>query len=129
MRTLLLLLLGCLLGLLAATAVMNALRIRHPLPPALMELMAFHKGRLDAQLRARRCPADDAMRDLRQLRVLADDIGPVFAGADPAFFHAAEELTGAIDHALQAPPTDCPTLQKTLRPVTQACETCHRQFR
>jgi cytochrome c556 len=129
MRALLLLLLGLAVGAIAASFAGNALRQRDTYPRAVMDLMQHHIGTLGGSIRARQCDASASIGHLQRLQSAATEIGQAFPDADQAFYDGAAKLETALRGAVQAAPAGCPALQAALKPVDEACEACHRQYR
>jgi cytochrome c556 len=129
MRAALLILLGLAIGALGATFALNAWRARDPLPRAVMDLLGHHAGQLKQTLKSQRCDADGIRHQLSQMQAVSGDIDAAFAGADATFFHAADELRVAVNGALRAAPADCASLARAVKPIGDACENCHRQYR
>jgi cytochrome c556 len=129
MRALLLLLLGLAVGAIAASFAGNALRQRDAYPRAVMDLMQHHIGTMGGAIRARQCDANASLGHLQRMQTFATEIGPAFPDVDQPFHDAAAKLETALRGAVQAAPADCPALQAALKPVDEACEACHRQYR
>ncbi len=129
MRAALLILLGLAIGIVGTVFAMNALRQRNPLPKAVMSVMAHHMGTLQQARKAQRCEAAANLEQLQRLRSASLDIGDAFPDAPQDFTATAGHLHDALQAAIQAAPADCPALAAALKPVGDACESCHRQYR
>ena len=129
MRALLLLVLGLILGAMGATLAVNALRQRDAYPRSVMTVMAHHAGALHLALRARQCDAAASATHLGRMQVMTAEILPAFPGVDPPFRDGVDKLRQSIDTAVAAAPRDCPAMQQALKPIDDACDACHRQYR
>ncbi len=128
MRSLILLLLGVVIGAIGAASVVNALRQRDAYPRGLMNVLQHHYVSLREGVRARRC--DDAPAHLATLRTLAGEIeAAVYPDevADAPFREYLTHLRAALD---AVPATaDCAALAPALPRIGNVCEDCHRQYR
>jgi cytochrome c556 len=129
MRSALLILLGLVIGILGTVPVMNTLNERNPMPKAVMTTMGYHMHQLKGALKAQRCEGAVAQDQLQHMQVIASDITNAFPGAPQPFLDDAAHLRNALQSAVQAAPTDCPALAAALKPVGEACDNCHRQYR
>lgn len=129
MRAALLILLGLAIGALGTVFAMNALRERNPLPHAVMVVMGHHMGALQRARKAQQCGAVQNLQQLQLMQATAADIDDAFPDAPTGFGEAATHLRTALQSAAQAAPADCPTLATALKPVGEACESCHQQYR
>ncbi|MDF3981830.1 cytochrome C [Luteibacter sp. PPL201] len=130
MRALLLILLGLVIGAMGATFALSALRQGVPFHKAVMAVMAHHAGELHAQMRAGTCEAKGIAARLARLRGDAGDVREAFGdGIDAGFGPAADQLTTALDRAIAAAPASCAALSTVMRPVDDACQSCHRRYR
>jgi cytochrome c556 len=129
MRAALLIVLGLVIGVIGTVFSMNALRERNPLPHSVMVVMSHHFGELTGAVKARQCDAAKTHMQLSSLLAISQDIGPAFPGVDKPFLDAADKLHAAVQDASVAAPTDCPALAAALKPIGQACQSCHQQYR
>jgi cytochrome c556 len=129
MRALLLLILGLVVGAMGATFAVNALRQRDAYPRAVMTVMQQHAGALHARLRARQCDAATSAAHLGRMQAISEEIMPAFPDMDPPFKDGVDKLQRALASAASAAPVDCPALQQALKPVDEACKSCHQQYR
>ena len=129
MRAALLILLGLVIGILGATFTISALHQRTPLPKAVMTVMAFHMSQLDHAVKAQQCDAAATGAQLDRLRSTALDIPSAFKGVEQPFLDASSKLQGTLRDATAAAPTTCAALAAALKPVENACDSCHKQFR
>lgn len=129
MRALLLIVLGLAIGAIGATFAISALRQGTPFHSGVMAVMQHHMGELRANVRANRCEGKAAAPHLGRMREEAGDIGAAFPDMDAAFAQATNRLTQALDGAVAAAPDTCQALQAALKPVGEACQSCHQQYR
>lgn len=129
MRAALLIVLGLVIGVIGTVFSMNALRDRNPLPYSVMVVMSHHFGELSNAVKAKQCDAAKARAQLGSLLTVSQDIGPAFPGVDKPFLDAADKLHEAVQAAALASPADCPALAVALKPVGEACQSCHQQYR
>lgn len=128
-RSALLLLLGLVVGVLGTVFTMKALADRNPMPHAVMTVMGHHMGALGQAVKARQCDAAQANDHLLRLQSTASDITAAFPGGEQDFLDHAGRLRTALQGAVQAHPIDCPTLAQAIKPVDEACDSCHQQYR
>lgn len=128
-RSALLILLGLVIGVLGTVFAMKALGDRNPMPHAVMTVMGHHMGALGQAVKARQCDAAQANDHLLRLQSTAGDIAAAFPGAGQDFLDHAGRLRTALQTAVQAHPIDCPTLAAAIKPVNDACKSCHQQYR
>ncbi len=93
-----------------------------------MHVMAFHAQALKNAMKAQQCAPAQSQSQLQHMQLTAQDIDPVFAGADPQFFEHAKKLHDALAQAMQAAPANCQALAAAMKPVGEACESCHKQY-
>ena len=129
MRAVLLMLLGLVIGVIATANVMSALSARNPMPKAVMATMNYHFGELKHALKATQCAAASSQLHLQRLQSTALDIVPVFGIPDRAFSDAARLLQTRLQQATQSAPADCAALAAAIRPIEQACKSCHQKYR
>jgi cytochrome c556 len=129
MRALLLVILGLAVGAMGATFALSALRQGTPFHSGVMAVMQHHMGALRGNVRAKQCDAKGSADHLARMRETAGDIRQAFPDMEPAFFQADDGLLKALDGALAAAPGTCEALVAALKPVGDACQSCHQQFR
>jgi cytochrome c556 len=129
MRVALLILLGLVIGIIGTANVMNALAARNPMPRSVMQTMNYHMDALSHALKAKQCSAADMLHHLDRLQSTATDIQPVFGVVDQGFTDAANHLDTRISQALQSPPADCAALAIVIKPIGEACKSCHDKYR
>lgn len=129
MRHVLLLLLGVVIGTLAAISMSNAISQRNPVPRAVMVMMAYHQGQLNRALRSGQCSSAGMTTELQLMDASAVSIPAVFQGFDQGFGQAAVRLRQKIAQAAATQSSVCQAWQAPLAGVKEACEACHRQYR
>ncbi|WP_266182787.1 cytochrome C [Dyella humicola] len=129
MRVAISILLGLVIGIIGTVSVMNALHERHPLPHAVMSVMAHHAGALHTAVRAQRCDAAEARQHLTRLLETQADISEAFPGVDQPFLDEATKLHAKSQAALLAAPANCAALAAALKPIDEVCQSCHQQYR
>lgn len=129
MRAALLIALGLVIGILGTAFTISALHQRTPMPRAVMTLMGHHMGQLKQAIKADRCDAQVVDGHLARLQSTALDIPDAFKGAEKPFLDASDKLQGALQTAIAAPHGSCAALTAAIKPVGDACSSCHQQFR
>ena len=129
MRVALLILLGLAIGVVGTINVMNTLRARNPMPDAVMTTMDYHMGQLRSAIKAKQCNAPAIAHHLQRVHSTASDIVPVFHIDEKPFSDAAAQLQDRTQQALQAAPGTCETLAAAIKPIGQACKSCHEKYR
>jgi cytochrome c556 len=129
MRALLLVILGLAVGAMGATFAISALRQGTPFHNGVMAVMQHHIGALRANVRAKQCDAKGNGAHLARMRETAGDIREAFPDMEPAFIQADDGLLKSLDGALAAAPATCEALVAALKPVGDACQSCHQQYR
>lgn len=131
MRSLILLLLGLVVGALGTAITINALHRGTAYPHGVMAVLGAQLQAVDQSLKQNRCAPTDLIPRLQTVRYVANDIEPAFADriTDAQFGRYASDLRAAADAALMAPPGSCPAATAILNKLDQACDNCHRDFR
>jgi len=129
MRSVLLLVLGLVIGIVGTVFAMNALQERQPYSHALMMTMAHHAGALGASIKAQKCDAAQTRQHLTRLLETQADIDEAFPGMDQPFKDEAARLHEKTQAALQAAPADCAALATAMKPIGETCQSCHQQYR
>ena len=129
MRAALLILLGLVIGVIGTSQVMNALAARNPMPKAVMHTMGYHMGELGHALKAKQCETASIQHHLQRLQSTATDIVPVFGVTEKDFTDDASQLQDRVQQALQAAPADCAALAAAIKPIDDACKSCHQKYR
>lgn len=130
MRNLILLVLATLFGAILSAIVINALARRNAYTRGLMQVMQHELAQLRGAVRAGTC-AEKFTHDRALLETLVERIDSMGGGdvaPDPPFREYRLRLSAAVA-ALPASPNDCSGLAAQLTAISQACETCHRQYR
>lgn len=132
MRQLILLLIGLLAGAIAATMVANMLQQRRAYPRGLMRVLQHHIAELRAAERRDRCADAALATHFTRIAELSHDIA-ASVYVDPLGEPRMVELAGALRDAAtagrSAPASSCIALSAALRTTTEACDTCHREYR
>lgn len=133
MRSIMLVVIGLVLGAVAATTVGNVLHMRNAYPRAVMTVMRHHMGALQGALKRQQCPAGATRMHLQRLSSVSNEILPAFSGPDgdidPHFKADAEHLQEAFRQALGTAPESCANLASSMQKIGDTCDSCHRQFR
>ena len=129
MRVALLILLGLVIGIIGTANVMNTLAARNPMPRAVMQTMDYHMNALSHALKAKQCAAADVRLHLEHLQSTATDIVPVFGVPEQGFTDAAKQLQARVAEAVQSAPADCAALAAVMKPIGEACKSCHDKYR
>lgn len=122
-------LLGLVIGVIGTVNVMNALSERNPMPRAVMHTLGYHMGELGRAIKAKQCTAVMASEHLQRIQSTANDIMPVFKIDEKEFSSAATDLQNRTQQALQSVPGDCAALAAAIKPINQACKSCHDKYR
>lgn len=131
MRSIVLLLVGLVVGALCTVIAINALDRGTSHHDAVMTMMAEQMRAMGGSLKANKCAATDLVPRLQTLRLVANDIEPSFAGDidDPQFNRYAAELRAAADSALASPPASCQAASAAMSNLKKGCDSCHREFK
>jgi cytochrome c556 len=130
MRLLLVLMLGLVVGAVAASMVGNTLRLRHAYTRGVMAVMQHHAAALQRAARSGSCPAAGTTQHLQRIAQASADIMPAFTSIDDADFrNHADRLHAALDQAVRQPPADCAALAATMQRIGDTCDSCHRIYR
>src|ERR1700754_3595946 len=129
MRPLLLVILGLVVGAMGATFALSALRQGTPFHDGVMAVMQHHMDALRANVRAKQCDAKASATHLTRMLGTAGDLREAFVDMDEPFYTAGGKLVSALDGAVAAAPATCEALAASLKPVGEACQACHRQYR
>ena len=131
MRSLVLVLVGLVVGALCTLIAVNAMHRGTAYPNAVMAMMGQQMKAMDKSVKASRCAATELSPRLQTLRLVANDIEPAFAGEhdEPQFGRYAADLRAAADAALMSPPATCAAASAVMSNLGKACDSCHRDFR
>jgi cytochrome c556 len=108
---------------------MNTLNHRNPMPDAVMHTMDYHMGELAKALKSKQCDAASVRHHLERVQSTASDIVPVFGMSEKEFLDDAGQLQTRAQEAIQAAPADCAALAVVMKPIGQACKSCHQKYR
>jgi hypothetical protein len=131
-RYLFLFLIGLVVGIIGTVMAMRAIDARQDhFPTSVMQVQAWHMGRLKANTDQNRCAATDTLPHLLALRTMANDIEPAFGDMrdDARFGKHASKLRATLDAALASPPLNCAGVGTTLASIGDDCKACHQDFR
>jgi cytochrome c556 len=131
-RYLFLLILGLVLGVIAAVMALRALEQRKDhFPEALMQVQQWHMGQLKADMEQNRCNATDILPHLQALRVTSNDLDAAFPSLrdDTRFTAASAAMRAATDKAIANPPLTCDGVGATMKSIGETCKGCHQDFR
>ena len=131
MRSLVLLVVGLLVGSLCTVIAINALNRGTDYPNAVMAVMGQQMKAMDKSVKQSRCASTDLTPRLQTLRFVANDIEPAFADMrdEVQFGRYAADLRSAADAALTAPPASCAAATAALSNLGKACDSCHRDYK
>ena len=132
MRSVVMLVLGLLVGAVCTTMALRALNQGSEYPKGVMALMGVHLGAVRQAGQAGQCEADAMARHAATLRLVAHDVEPAFlptGGDDQAFAAHAAELLRQATALEQVAGADCAALADASAAVGQACKACHQDFR
>jgi hypothetical protein len=131
MRSLIVGVIGLVVGALCTLILINTLRQGTAYPNGVMAVMAAQMKGLNQSLKQNRCSAADLAPRLQTLRYLGNDIEPAFlpTADDERFIAHASQLRAALDAALSAPPADCAAARVVVDRVGSGCQDCHRDFK
>jgi hypothetical protein len=131
MRSLIVGVIGLLVGALCTLILLNALRQGTAYPNGVMAVMSAQMKGLEQSLKQNRCASADLTPRLQTLRHLGNDLEPAFlpTADDERFIAHASELRAALDAALSAPPADCAAARVVIDRVGSGCQDCHRDFK
>lgn len=131
MRSLILLVVGLLVGALLTVIAINTLNRGTAYPNAVMALMGQQMKAIDQSIKQSRCASTDLTPRLQTLRFVANDIEPAFADMkdEVQFGRYAADLRSAADAALMTPPASCAAATAMLSHLDKACDSCHRDYK
>jgi hypothetical protein len=131
MRSLILFLVGLMVGALCTVIAINALDRGTAYDHAVMALMGQQMKAVDSSIKQSRCTPADLTPRLQTLRFVANDIEPAFADMkdEAQFGRYASDLRAAADAALMTPPASCTAATASLSNLDKACDACHRDYK
>ncbi len=130
MRYLVCLIVGLLIGAIAASTFVNATAQREAWPRGIMNVMQHELGNARAAARAQQCATPAVPAASAHLRLLVADIEPSLLAPgtkDRVFSQYASDLRDAL--AKWDTSADCAHQGAALTTVANACEACHRDYR
>ena len=131
MRYAILIVLGLVIGVVGTAMAMNALNRGPHMTKSVMQVMDYHLDGLHATGVENRCAVSDTLPHLQAMRMVSNDIEPVFASTitDPRFKQHASDLRARLDALLATPPADCAAVGTAMKRIGDACKACHQDFR
>jgi hypothetical protein len=129
MRALLILLAGVVIGALVAFSAANALYQRNAWPRGVMNVLQHHVGELRRLQRRNDCAPEKSAAHFQRLAQTGADIGPAFTDEKPDFHDQARRFVDASNRLGAEAPANCQALDQALQQTSDACESCHRQYR
>ena len=130
MRYLVCLIVGLVIGAIAASTFVNATAQREAWPRGIMNVMQHELGNARAAARAQQCNTPAAREASAHLQLLASDIEPALlapGSKDRVFSQYASDLRNALTKWDTS--VDCARQAAALTTVANACEACHRDYR
>lgn len=131
MRSLILFVVGLMVGALCTVIAINALNRGTAYDHAVMAMMGQQMKALDSSIKQSRCSSSDLTPRLQTLRFVANDIEPAFTDMrdEAQFGRYASDLRAAADAALMTPPASCTAATAALSNLDKACDSCHRDYK
>jgi cytochrome c556 len=129
MRTLVVGIIGLLMGAILASVALNAWKARHAASRSVMTLTQMHYASLLRQSSLPHCDLAKANGDLQALRVLAADIPSVFELTGLTKNSRFNEIQRGLAKAASPVPQDCAELARMIPALRDGCNQCHREFR
>jgi len=129
MRAMLILLAGAVIGALVAFSAANALHQRNAWPRGVMNVLQHHVGELRRLQRQNDCAPAKSAAHFQRLAQTGADIGPAFADEKPDFHDQARRFVDTSSRLGNEAPPNCQALDQALQQTSDACESCHRQYR
>jgi hypothetical protein len=122
---------GLLVGVVFTVILVNTLNRGTSYPKAVMSVMGQQMKAMDRSIKQSRCASTDLTPRLQTLRFVANDIEPAFADMhdEAQFGRYASDLRAAADSALMTPPASCSAATATLKNLSKACDSCHRDYK
>ncbi len=130
-RILILLLVGAFIGAVLTFMGISTVERLHAVPDANMKLMEYHLAQTRKNARSTSCDAAAAERHLRRVGDLARDADAIFATAGfnaAEFAQYREPFSTELDKGL-ATGADCAAISVALKPIADACESCHHALK
>ncbi len=116
------------LGALVGNGVERYSVSQHKHTRAVMNLAAFHSGRLSDAAKAGQCPTFVAERE--RLFRISDELLDAFpkAYAEDTEFHKRADALRAAIHPANGTGSDCGTAVADAKKIDDACDDCHREY-
>jgi cytochrome c556 len=132
MRSIVLLLVGIVVGALLATTTMGTLNARDRYPRSVMVVMQANLSALQRGLRTQDCGLAEASMRASQLLAVANEIPIAFAAHErdsEDFVQSRERFVAAVEPLTIGPPPDCTSLNTAITNIAQTCDACHNGHR
>jgi cytochrome c556 len=132
MKSVILMVLGLVIGAFGAVTALSALQRGTPLSKGMMSVMDHHLAALREMPPDGTCRAAEIQPHLRMLRALSDDMDDAFlpSGGDDALFERRiDDFAARADAAIASAPSDCAALSTVTAQIGDSCKGCHRDFR
>lgn len=130
MRYVVCLIIGLVIGAIAASTAGNAFARRHAWPRAVMNVMQHELGTARSAARGSQC-ATPAMADASaHLKLLGGDLERALLAPDAkdrVFSRYASDMRDTV--AKWDVTADCPRQAEALTAISNACDACHRDYR
>ncbi len=130
-KGLILLALGVFIGGVTTFTLVSTLERRSAIPVSNMRLLEYHLAQTRKAARSNACQPEAAASHLARVRELSLDADLIFAtaGYDSAEFKRQRTaLSAEIDQGLREG-ANCETISIALKPIADACESCHHVMR
>lgn len=128
-RTVVVAVLCAIVGGLVGSGISRAVAQRHQHTHAVMWLAQIHLTRLDLAAQARSCQSLDLeLESLRYLRGELVRAFPLVYQQDGEFRRRADALASAL-RAGTTGDADCSAAMRQAKPIREACDACHREYR
>lgn len=129
MRTLILILIGLVLGAFGTRMIERTLQMQHAYPRAVMVVMQHHFVSMRNEVKGGKCPAATTQNHLEAMIGIAHEIGPAFGTGDAHFNNLANRLRQSLQQTVGSTPVDCKGLAAALPVIGGRCDDCHREYR
>lgn len=129
MRSLILVLIGLVLGAFGAHMVERTIQLRHAYPRAVMDVMQHHFVAMRNEAKSGTCPAATTQNHLKAMIGISHEIGPAFGTGDAHFNDLANRLRQSLQQSADNTPVDCKGLATALSVISGRCDDCHREYR
>lgn len=129
MRSLILVLIGLVLGAFGTRMVERTLQLQHAYPRAVMDVMQHHFVALHNEVKSGTCPATTTQDHLKAMIGISHEIGPAFGTDDAHFNELAHRLRLSLQQTASHAPVDCKGLATALPVIGGHCDDCHREYR